>query len=180
MKRIRQCLCLVLAGLALCACAARPTPAETVDAFFTALSKQDKEQLQTLMYPLPGWEQALEGNEEVKSLLLSRLAWKIGPQTIENDLARVEVTLTAVPYEAMAQAYLEHVEANIEDYRARFAGLDEQAYQQALLQDRLSFYRAYTPTVTQTVQIDLADRDGVWVVTHSEGLENALLGAPPS
>lgn len=178
---MRQILCLVLAGLLVCACTASgQTPAQTVEAFFTALSRQDKEQLQTLMYPLPGWEEKFEGSEEVKDLLLSRLVWKIGAQTIENDLARVEASITAVPYEEMAQAYVQHVEANVQDYRARFAGLDEPAYQQALLQDRLAFYQAYTPTVTHTLQIDLAKQDGVWIVTHAQGLENALLGEPPS
>ena len=93
-----------------------------------------------------------------------------------RDGSRVHLKITAVPYRKMVQAYETHVKENLESYRAKYSDMDDGTYQAAILEDRLAFYQAYTETVTTEVDMDLVYQEDRWIISHCEGLSNALLG----
>lgn len=110
------------------------------------------------------------------SAVFAKLQWEVSAQSIEEDLARVHLKITAVPYRKMVQAYETHVKENLESYRAKYSDMDDGTYQAAILEDRLAFYQAYTETVTTEVDMDLVYQEDRWIISHCEGLSNALLG----
>lgn len=117
-----------------------------------------------------------ETDKKLVSAVFAKLQWEVGAQSIEEDLARVHLKITAVPYRKMVQAYETHVKENLESYRAKYSDMDDGTYQAAILEDRLAFYQAYTETVTTEVDMDLVYQEDRWIISHCEGLSNALLG----
>ena len=64
----------------------------------------------------------------------------------------------------------------MESYRTKYGDMDDETYQAAILEDRLAFYQAYTETVTTEVDMDLVYQEDRWIISHCEGLSDALLG----
>ena len=180
MKRIQSIVWLLLCMLILCACQneGEKTPAETVEAFMKALSAMDTESVDSLYAEALPMDTLL-GSEKEKilvSAVFSKLQWEIGEQFVEEDLARVHVKITAAPYHEMVQAYETHVKENLESYRAQYSDMDDETYQAAILEDRVDFYKAYTKRITTEVDMDLVCQEGQWIISHCEGLSEAILG----
>ena len=156
----------------------KPRKTDTVDAFMKALSSMDGETLDSLYAAEEPLESMLDSETDKKlvSAVFAKLQWEVGAQSIEEDLARVHLKITAVPYRKMVQAYETHVKENLESYRAKYSDMDDGTYQAAILEDRLAFYQAYTETVTTEVDMDLVYQEDRWIISHCEGLSNALLG----
>ncbi|MFQ7281350.1 MAG: hypothetical protein ACLRP7_03560, partial [Christensenellales bacterium] len=152
MKKVKCVIWILLCTLTVCACQSqeKQSPTDTVDAFMKALSSMDGETLDSLYAAEEPLESMLDSETDKKlvSAVFAKLQWEVGAQSIEEDLARVHLKITAVPYRKMVQAYETHVKENLESYRAKYSDMDDGTYQAAILEDRLAFYQAYTETVT--------------------------------
>ena len=173
MKKVKCVIWILLCTLTVCACQSqeKQSPTDTVDAFMKALSSMDGETLDSLYAAEEPLESMLDSETDKKlvSAVFAKLQWEVSAQSIEEDLARVHLKITAVPYRKMVQA-------NLESYRAKYSDMDDGTYQAAVLEDRLAFYQAYTETVTTEVDMDLVYQEDRWIISHCEGLSNALLG----
>lgn len=180
MKKVKCVIWILLCTLTVCACQSqeKQSPTDTVDAFMKALSSMDGETLDSLYAAEEPLESMLDSETDKKlvSAVFAKLQWEVGAQSIEEDLARIHLKITAVPYRKMVQAYETHVKENLESYRAKYSDMDDGTYQAAILEDRLAFYQAYTETVTTEVDMDLVYQEDRWIISHCEGLSNALLG----
>jgi len=180
LKKVKCVIWILLCTLTVCACQnqERQSPTDTVDAFMKALSSMDGETLDSLYAAEEPLESMLdsETDKELVSAVFAKLQWEAGAQSIEEDLARVHLKITAAPYRKMVQAYETHVKENLESYRTKYGDMDDETYQAAILEDRLAFYQAYTETVTTEVDMDLVYQEDRWIISHCEGLSDALLG----
>lgn len=180
MRKVKGIFWILLCALMVCSCQGKEerSPAETVDAFMAALSSMDGETLDSLYAAEAPWETMVgsQTEEAVISAVFAKLQWEIGAQSVEEDLARVHLKITAVPYRKMVQAYETQVRENLDHYQAQYGSMDEETYRAAILEDRLAFYDAYPERITTEVDMDLVYQEGRWIISHCQGLSDALLG----
>lgn len=117
MKKVKCVIWILLCTLTVCACQSqeKQSPTDTVDAFMKALSSMDGETLDSLYAAEEPLESMLDSETDKKlvSAVFAKLQWEVSAQSIEEDLARVHLKITAVPYRKMVQAYETHVKENL-------------------------------------------------------------------
>ncbi len=99
--------------------------------------------------------------------------YELGEESIDGDTATVETTITTYPFGQMFTNVVSQFVTDALTNAGTMTDEDLTELMDKLLMDELN---KAEKTYTKTIDIELVQEDGVWVVQESEEMSNALTG----